>query len=34
MTRAVIAVTLLAAVVIGGFFVGAVRTVTDTGPDW
>lgn len=32
--RPFLAAALLAAVVIGGFFVGAIRTITDTGADW
>jgi hypothetical protein len=32
--RPLLATALLAAVIIGGFFVGAARGVTDTGPDW
>lgn len=35
MTRAVIAATLLIAVLAGGFFIGAINTILDdTGPDW
>lgn len=29
-----LAIAVLTAVIIGGFFIGVVRTVTDTGPDW
>lgn len=32
--RPLLAIAVLTAVVIGGFFIGVVRTVTDTGPDW
>ena len=35
MVRPILATALLAAVIIGGFFYGAVSTVcADTGPDW
>ena len=32
--RPLLAVAVLGAVIIGSFFYGVVRTVTDTGPDW
>ena len=32
--RPLLATALLAAVIIGGFLIGAARGVTDTGPDW
>lgn len=32
--RVTLAAGLLTAVVIGGFFIGALRTITDTGVDW
>lgn len=32
--RPVIATALLAAVIIGGLFIGAIHAITDTGPDW
>lgn len=34
MTRAALAGILLAAVLMGGFFYGALQVITDTGPDW
>lgn len=34
MIRLTLAVALTAAVAIGGVFYGALRIVTDTGPDW
>lgn len=34
MTRPLIAAAILIAVVIGGFALGAVQVITDTGPDW
>ena len=34
MPRPLLATCLLAAVIIGGFFIGATRGLTDTGPDW
>lgn len=34
MIRPLLAAAILLAAVTGGFFVGALRTITDTGPDW
>lgn len=32
--RPVLAAALLTAVLVGGFFYGCLRAITDTGPDW
>lgn len=34
MTRYLLTAAVFAAVLIGGFFYGTLRTITDTGPDW
>ena len=34
MARRQLGPALLAAVIIGGLFIGAIHAITDTGPDW
>jgi hypothetical protein len=32
--RPLLGIAVLAAVLVGGFFYGTLRVITDTGPDW